>query len=235
MILVYSALPSTLLGPPDDGYNGHVPVRALYMAPDAAQSLLQADAAAGGIIFTDILRSAAASLQALREHLAGKKAMGVKPPGFSGHGYGLSFDVDVSRTLRRAGISYVELREFLEDFGFFCHRRDLDSAGSEAQHFNFLTDGRIKIADPTDHVTWAAPLEAEIQARYGPQMTMDRDAIATSLVKCGVTAPLYEDAVRQFQSAWALQADGVPGPITQRVLAFVAAETQIDPLPQSVP
>jgi hypothetical protein len=208
-------------GPATADYGGRVPTRFRYLAPDAAASLVRMlDAYDNRFVFTDLYRSA----QGSREAYATKP--GTQRPGYSAHGYGLAFDLDLSSTLHAASVSYAQLCEIVADYGWYCHRRDLDSSGSEAWHFNFLgpNAGRyLARIDPQDHGTWGRPVEARIMERWGTGFQLGPQAIAAGLAKASAAD------VRTFQREWGLAVDGVPGPITQRVLAFVTADLQIAP------
>lgn len=227
MILRLSALPGTLRGPADPSYKGRVPARALFMAPDAAKALLLLEKTSGGLVYSDIFRSAQSSLEAHRAK------SGVQPPAYSPHNYGLAFDADVTATLRKLRINYPELSDMCGHFGFYCYRRDLDPNAAESWHFSYLgahPEARLALADPQDRRTWARPVEAEIQARYGNDFALGVDAIRSALARLGYRVDLtMGDAIDKFQAAWDLQVDGVAGTKTQRVLAYVSAGRLIEP------
>jgi hypothetical protein len=216
VLIALRQLPATLRGPDDDAYRGRVPERFRYLSPEAAMSLgLLLHDVNNDLVFTDIYRSAAASRQAF----ASKP--GTLRPAYSGHGYGLAFDLDVGATLRRMGIRYVDLVDMLGDYNWHCHRRDLDDTAPEAWHFNYLgPEGSRFLAwtDPQEPVTWGAPAELRILERWGPDFHLNERQIAEGLKHAGCKD------VRQFQALWDLQVDGIAGPKTQRTLAFVTAE-----------
>jgi hypothetical protein len=219
MILRLSELPA-LLGPTE--YGGKVPARFLYLAPDAAASLLDLDRKAGGLIYTDLFRDAHGQLIAHRA-----KPDSTQPVGWSAHGYGLSIDLDLSATQIRLKLTYVELVELMGSAGWCCHRRDLDSSGSESWHWNYLGPNAARYlaaAQPVmDHRTWSHPVEMRIQERYGQDFRLSALDIQAAL------EALKLHAVRDFQAAWGLTVDGVAGPKTQRTLSYVSATTIYEP------
>jgi peptidoglycan hydrolase-like protein with peptidoglycan-binding domain len=225
VILHLQALPQ-LAGPQGDGYHGLAPKRALYMRPEAAEALLALERTTGGLVYTDIFRSASSILQAYRAK------PGTQPVGFSFHGFGGCVDVDVDGCKAKLGVDYAGLVAVMEAHGFHCHRRD--GAGgegkSESWHFNFLgADAPALLARTTDdHATWAHPAEAMIQKWYGPELQLTPAQIATLLPIAHATD------VRDFQRQWDLAVDGIAGPRTQRVLAFVTATLQIAAVPAAV-
>lgn len=218
MNLLLQQLPQ-LAGPPDDGYNGLAPKRALYMHPDAAAALLLVEEDTDGLIYTDIYRSPEAILRAYRDK------GGTQPVAFSFHGYGGCVDVDVKRCLTKLGTNYEGLTEIMAARGFYCHRRDGNPDLSESWHFNFLgDDATLLLAQTTaDHSTWAAPAEAMIQKWYGPDLSLTLPQITQLLPVAHATD------VKDFQRQWDLVVDGIAGPRTQRVLAFVTANKQVNP------
>ena len=83
MIIRLVELPGTIRGPDDPDYKGMVPRRARFLAPDVGVALLTLDKDTSGYIYTDVYRSAEASLQARRVK------RGVQRPGYSPHGFRL--------------------------------------------------------------------------------------------------------------------------------------------------
>lgn len=225
MVITLAKLPTTLRGPDDPAYKGRVPIRALYLAPDAAVSLLSLEQDTGGLVYSDIYRNAEGSLRARRAK------SGVQPPGYSPHNFGLAVDLDVTTTLKLRKWRYPDLVDVMADHGWHCHRRDLDSSASEHWHFSYFglrAAERLKLADPDRRATWAAPAEAEIMDRYGSQFAMQpqqiRDALAIRgyRVDAGMGA-----AIKRFQHDWDLTPDGIAGPRTQRTLATATANLSV--------
>jgi hypothetical protein len=229
MILHLSELPP-LRGPDTPAYKGLIPRRSLYLAPDAAQSLIRLETATGGLTYTDVYRGAEASRK------AALVKRGVKRPGYSPHNYGLAIDIDLDDTLRRLKSKYVDLLHLLATQGWYCHRRDQKGPGyHESWHMNFLGTNKpekyllLAMAGPKD---WDEPAEAVIQERYGAEFKLDPVSIQRHIAHLGhypgpfdgdLRRPGCVQGVREFQKAWHLLEDGVAGPNTQRVLAYVCA------------
>lgn len=217
LTLVLVRLPDGLTGPDDDGYNGHVPKRALFANPDAAASLRRLEGA-GGLVYTDIFRDAAAQLRAKLAKPASTKAVSLSP-----HGYGLAVDLDVSATLKRRGWAYARLLEEMAAAGWYCHRRDR-ARGSEDWHFNHLGQqasvflARTELGRPG---TWDDAVEARIQQLYGAQLAPGDQDVPALLKRSG------SPSILAFQTAWGLSADGIVGPNTRRVLAYVGAQLDL--------
>jgi len=232
MILRLTRLPDTLKGPSDDVYHGRVPARARFLQKGAADALLQLESDIGHLVYTDIFRSPEASLLAVRTR------RGVQRPAYSGHNYGLSFDIATEDTLATLGMDYKNLSVAMEAHGFYCHRRDL-SDGSESWHWNWLGDDAstcLKDVVPTDHNTWKLAVEARIEQFYGHDFGLSPIEIQAGLAKLslyhgafdGKLGSLTSEAILAFQRSWGLTEDGIAGPITQRTLAYVSADRQID-------
>lgn len=207
-----------------------LPERFRYLHPQAAVGFAQLEAGTGGLIYTDILRSAEESL-----HAAQTKT-GVQPPGYSGHNFGFSFDCDIEGTMRAHGWDYARLLRELEGYGWYCHRRD-GAAGwkrSEMWHYNYFGADAPKYLALERTKGWGAPLEQLVVDIYGKDFELDDVGVQINLKKLGMYAgdidgligPLSLQAVWAFQRAWL-----VPGRIldarTKRVLAFVAAEREV--------
>ncbi len=221
--LVLAQLPSNLTGPAGDGYNGKVPSRALYAHPDAVSSLLRLERA-GGLVYTDIFRGAQGQLAAKRRNPAATKAVSLSP-----HGYGLSVDLDVDATLKRRGWMYQRLLDEMGKEGWYCHRRD-QGRGSEDWHFNFLS-GQASVLLPkasiARHSTWDDPVEARIQQIYGAQLAPGDGEIPALLAAAHVGGAGDKASIKAFQTMWDLEADGIVGPNTRRVLAYVTAQLDV--------
>lgn len=214
-----------------DPQKRHLPERMRWLAPEAARSYVLN--LSSKIVVSDMLRTAESSLQAVQE------GRGAKMPGYSGHGYGFSIDVDVNTTMKLLGFKTKrQLDDWMATFGWFCHRIDHKRA-KEDWHFNFFgPDGFwrwVKAGDTrTEH-----GLERMITATYGANWVgMDSAEIQSrlKLLKLyngaidGKFGPLSKAALAAFQRTWKLLDDGIPGPMTKRVLAFVTAERHEVPL-----
>jgi len=231
MKLELRALPPTVRGI----YNtkagpGTLPERFRYLWPPAADALLEMELDTGGLVYSDILRSAEESLAAMQ-----RKA-GVQPPGFSGHNFGFSFDVAVDETMKLRGWDYNRLLTELEAHGWYGHRRDgaRGYGKSESWHFNYLGSGGGKYLVLARPGAWAEPLEARVRDVYGAAFALTDSEVQACLKKLGmyagdvdgVVGPLSKQAIGAFQRAWRLP-EGPADSRTRRVLAFVAAERVI--------
>lgn len=206
------------------------PERAALLYPAARESFLRLEAATGGLVYSDMWRSAESSLAAM----ASKR--GVQPPGFSAHNYGLAVDVAVDETLKRAKEDYAWLLQVMRDEGWYCHRRD-NEQGMESWHFNWLgpdADKLLAKVSPTNRRTWSQAAEENICLRY-PELTQRMDAveIQADLAKLslyrgeldGQLGPRSQQAAEAFARAWRIPSHG---PDFERTLRFVAAEFAIE-------
>lgn len=204
-----------------------LPDRMLYMAEDAAQSYLSMDRV---IVFSDLFRSAAESLE------AHARKRGVQPPAYSGHNFGIAGDLDVDRTLALNNWTYAELLTYMEAHQWYCHRRD-GQRGNEDWHFNFLgptPTSILSVIDARLPATWSRGAEYAVQQRYAGQFTLTPSQIQGNLKKLrlygggidGALGPISMQAVSLFAKTWEVPA--VPGaPNFQRTLAYVAADRVI--------
>ncbi len=226
--------PKTVRGSYDvnrnDVSDDFLPKRMLYMHPDAAQSLLLMEAT---IVLSDLFRSAEASLAAR------KRKRGVAAPAYSGHNFGLAFDVDIRRTLRENAWTYRNLLTYLERRQWYCYRRD-GKRGREDWHFNYLgpePKGIIQHIDPRPWLgrkTWKRAAEMAIQRRYYGRFELDEMAVQESLKKMrlysgnvdGKMGPISRQSVGLFAKAWGLKKDHRNKKF-QRVLAYVSANVKI--------
>jgi hypothetical protein len=221
-------------GPKGDQF----PARAAYFAPDVADAfVLMLDGGGPGaapgigrdkIAFSDIWRSGESSLAAV---VAGR---GAQPPGFSGHNFGVSFDLDVEYTRRALGIPYAELLKLLAGYGWHCYRQD-GGRGPEDWHFNYLgtpTEAAAVLNRMTqNHATWQGGAEAAIAKRYpAATFALGPADIQAGLKKLGLYhgdvdgkfGPLSLAAAGAFCRAWRLPEQ--TGPKFSRTLAFVSAD-----------
>jgi hypothetical protein len=231
VILRLAALPDSLRGPDDAAYHGRVPKRARFLEPSAARSLIALAAAHPWLTMTDVYRSPEASLAAMRTK------RGVQQPGYSGHNYGESIDLDVAVCLQAGQLSYAALLELMAGSGWYCHRRD-GGTGSEAWHFNHLAadaERLLALAYAPDVATWAKPLEQRLQDRYAGAWVYGTEELQRQLARLWLyrgevddsLGPLTRESVYAFQRAWRLPEDGLAGPRTRRVLALVAATIEL--------
>ena len=205
--------------------------RQRYLHPFAARSLARIVRDGLALHLSDVYRSPVDSLRAVREKV------GVKAPGYSGHNFGFSVDIDVRRALTANGWSKREMDAELEKYGWFCHRLD-HRMGIESWHYNYLgEEDLVGCALYLEHVrpgrTTARALEAKIQAHYGAAFAYDTAQLQRYLSELkmytgeidGDAGPLTEEAVRVFQRAWGIKVTGVVSAEVERVVAVVAAGT----------
>ena len=208
------------------------PARAAYLAPDVADAFVSMVDEVGRdrIGFSDIWRSGESSLAAV---VAGR---GAQAPGFSGHNFGVSFDVDVAFTCHALGtagrpLPYSELLALLARYGWHCYRRD-GGRGPEEWHFNYLGADAPAVLGSLTRVTWAGAAEAAILKRYpAATFALAPADIQAALAKVGLyhgdvdgkIGPLSLQAVGAFCRAWRLP-DGRTDGRFARTLAFVSAD-----------
>lgn len=219
-----SPLPRGIYGASGDRF----PSRAALLQPAAATAFAALEGDTGGLVYSDMWRSAESTLAAL------ETKRGVKAPGYSAHGYGLAIDVAVDQTMLRLGCTYPELTEILAAHGWHCHRRD-GERGHEAWHFNFLgSRDRAAIilghAQPENPGSWGQDAEVAIQFAY-PEVTdrMEPNEIQMDLALLGlyhgtvdgVLGRQSQAAAQAFARAWRCPEHG---PTFERTLRFVAAE-----------
>lgn len=234
MILRLSKLPG--LAAPLEGYGGKVPARMLFLAPDAAKSLVEVERDCGGMVYTDVYRDAVGSRAARRAKMRANGTSPVQRAAFSPHNYGLAVDIDIDETLKKLKISYASLLAYLGKFGWHCHRRDARGSDSECWHFNFLGPmARLYLAkaSATNHATWSEPVEARIVERHNFQL--DARGVQLALARLnfykgvmdGVLGAVSKEAIKNFQYEWDIIEAGV-GDITRRTLVYLTAEVQVD-------
>lgn len=209
------------------GVRDRLPLRARYLHPTAADSFL------GPVhevaVVSDMFRSPESSLAAVRS------GRGARPPGFSGHNYGLSIDIDVRATMRALAVrSKADLDRWMERVGWYCHRRDhrMTPLKGECHHFNFLGIGAA--ISPKVRST-SGYLEARIVALYGESLRLGAEEAQAALRDLrmyggdvdGLWGPLSREACRVFQRAWGLPVSGKLDAATQRTLAYVGCERSL--------
>lgn len=208
--------------------SGRMPERARKLHPVAARSYI--NDLSDHIVITDMYRDAAGSLAAIKA-----KPRLAKPPGRSGHGFGLSIDIDnIDETIEGLRLSSKrDLDSWMAKRGWYCHRLD-GKRDAEEWHYNhgvcpFLAAGetRSKYA-----------LERRIQFLYGMGFKLSPMEVQERLAELGMYdgeidgdhGPITRAGIRKFQITWALHVDGIAGKNTQRTLAFVTAEIEEVPL-----
>jgi hypothetical protein len=212
------------------GINGNsFPARAAFMHPEAAAAFTELERTAGPFSYSDILRGADESLQAC------KTGRGSQPPGYSGHNFGISFDIAVDKVLKEKRWGYEKLCTTLEDRGFYPYRQD-HSRGNEEWHFNFLGPHAEDIVRRTSvRNLWQRAAEEVIQSYYPKITPMGAVDIQQALQKLGLYSgeidgnlgPLSFTAINLFNQTWSISPNAI-GERFQRTLAFVAADKVID-------
>jgi hypothetical protein len=201
---------------------GRLPERMRFLHPEAAASFVNF---IPGVTVSDMFRSPEASLAAVRAK------RGAMPPGWSGHNYGLSIDLDVKATMKILLLTKRDLDEWMESHGWYCHRRDHKLA-FESWHYNFLGPGTV--ISPKVHST-SGYIEAKIQRLYGSMLVenmTDKKLVQIQLKKLhlyngeidGSFGPLSKESLKAFQRTWGLQPNGVMSTKTGRTLAYVSCE-----------
>jgi hypothetical protein len=230
VIIQLQRLPNTIRGIYGPGKD-MMPSRGLFIHPVAAPSFYQLGGNRGQLAFSDIFRSADASLAAVIE------GRGAQPPAYSAHNYGLAFDLAVDDTLGILRCTYTALLQRLAADGWHCYRRD-GRRGKEDWHFNYLGDQSAAVLATLtqDHSTWPRAAEAAIQRWYGGQfsLTVERSQQLLTKLKLygggadGRVGPLTKQAAGAFARAWHLDSGDVYDERFQRTLTYVSAEQQID-------
>lgn len=213
-----------LKGPKNESYKGILPKRMHYVYPPAAPALREVIRSVPGIAFSDMLRDPIASLEARRTK------RGVQRPGFSGHNYGISFDVDVDQTLAASMLSYPELVDQLVSCGWTPHRTD-KKRGLEDWHFNYLGMGSSPPIGSRGPQLW-------IEQTYGNDLSGDDAWAQTMLAKLGYYkgeidgdfGPLSRAALMSMEKAYDLVPDGILDSLAERTLAIASAEKFIVPV-----
>ena len=230
MKLKLTALPHTIRGIYGAAKN-ELPERMRYLHPDAAASYLALEAGPHRLHVSDMWRSAEASMQARHEK------RGVKPPGHSGHNYGLCIDVAVERVLEQEHWRKAQLDDFMKEHGWFCHRKDHER-GDEWWHFSFFGKQSDKYLAASENTgSTAAGLEQKILDTYGSSFTLSgvdaQGALQTLKLYAGAIdgqlGPLTAQAVRAFQRTWELPTTGELDASTQRLLAFMTCSRELVP------
>ncbi len=223
-----------------------MPLRALFVHPEVWPDFI---AVADRIVVTDLTRSAEASLSRMAE-----KPGLVQPPGYSDHGCGGAFDLDIKATIKHGGFhDRAELDQWCAENGWpmfwwypGSNAPPPNKPGSETWHHSYdetrggVPDGRNTAAMAErrmlrwypwlDVRTWTnRPASAQYMlARLGHY----HGAID------GKFGPLSTTALAMFQRAlqvrsWCRKkgvtdfAEGKLDAATARVLAFCAAEREM--------
>ncbi len=204
-----------------------LPERMLWLHPDALRSIQELERDYPGVFrYSDMFRGVAGQIRVREKNRERRRASGRpvryagKLPGYSAHGYGLAIDHDVRGNLKRLA-RFLLTREdadpygkreydlLMRKYGWYCHRdapHGDHKRKHEEWHFNFFGDDPKRWLAHCEERTDAG-IEAKIRYMYGP-------------LTC--TTPKDFD-VRSFQEAHTLRPDGIFGPMSRRVKAYVDA------------
>lgn len=142
--------------------------------------------------------------------LARRAKAGTALPGFSGHNFGVSFDMAVRETMQRAEMGYVDLVEKLVALGAtpFDGRNESPTA-MESWHFNCLDLGEAG-------GTTGADVEKWITETYGHTLYLPEDDWRQ-----------IQEALSEFGFYPKEAVDGIPGPKTRAALDLLREACQL--------
>lgn len=227
MIIELARLPNTTEGVSGPARN-RVPSRALFLAPDAAKAFLALERESGGLVYVDMFQHADGVLAAK------DVGRGTKEPGYSPHGFGIAFDLDVDASLRKTDWGYERMIDFLEAHGFYTLRRDRKRGPGEWS-FTFLGRSAPRILGmvaPDNPNTWPRMSEHAIMEKYSSCFRLNPKEQQEALARIGlfhgevdgVWGSLSKQARLLFERAFLLNGTD---PTFQRVLAWAAAERRV--------
>ena len=205
--------------------------RMRFLHPDAAKSYLKMSKEKK-VKCSDMYRTFEASLSA-------HTRKGAARPGYSGHNFGFSIDIDTRWVLKQNGFSgKVELDEWMASHGWYCHNPPGETRSHESWHFNYFGEEADKYlaTRSTDKRTWSRPLEAKVTDVYGfwwhKATPKDVQEALASLNMYGgdidgVHGALTEESLMIFQRAWGLKVSGLANTMTTRSLMCVSSERLI--------
>lgn len=208
--------------------------RMLYLSPSAAYNFMEMNKEKE-VRCSDMFRTPEASL------LARKRKRGVQPPGWSGHNFGFCIDIDVQWMLKNHDFkNKVELDEWMQSYGWFCHVPLGVKRSFESWHYNFfgVNDHQelLSYRNIKKRATWSWPVAKKIDLYYGSCWEHNNSYNVQRALKSlsiyngnvdGILGPLSTEAVEVFQRAWGLKDDGIAGIKTRRVLMLVTADKLI--------
>lgn len=215
-----------------NGIPHRIPLWAGFLHPLAARSYL--DDLADSLVVSDMLRTAEGSLIAMAS------GAGSRPPGYSGHNFGFSIDVNLEKTLAHLSISKPAFDRWMVERGWYCARRDA-TRGLDEAHYDYLRAGsELNLASTADPIR---DVEQLIVRVHGDALFPGDEECEVILKKLkmfggiadGSLGPLAQEAIRVFQRAWNLIADprvtlGALDPRTRRTLAFVGHQRRLAPI-----
>lgn len=215
-----------------NGVPNRIPLWSGFLHPLAARSYL--DDLGEWLVVSDMLRPAEGSLIAMAS------GVGSRPPGYSGHNFGFSIDVNLDQTLTNLGISKSAFDRWMVERGWYCARRD-SARGLDDAHYDYLRAGsELNLASTADPIK---DVEQLIVRVYGDALFPDDEECQVALKRLkmfggivdGAFGPLTVEAIRIFQRAWNLIGDprvtpGALDPRTRRTLAFVGHQRRLAPI-----
>jgi len=204
--------------------------RMRYLHPVAAASFVKMNEEKV-VKCSDMLRTAEGSLLARRR----KKGRGLRP-GYSGHNFGFSIDIDYGWMMRTHKMTKRQLDAWMASHGWYCHNAPGEKRDYEAWHFNYFgaeAEHYLSFRSDTNKRTWSNPVSQKINEYFGPWWENADDSTVQTALRAlkmysgdidGKAGPLTKEAIKVFQRAWDLTADGAAGPKTKRPLMLVSAE-----------
>jgi len=219
-------------------YGGQFPKRMAFVHPDVLGPLRNI---AERVVITDLYRDPISSLEARK---LGKR--GVQRPGWSGHNFGISIDLDIDACLNRKFTekkttnkelvshsrdsfnNYLTFLVWMADNGWTCHRSD-GKRGFEDWHFNCL--GSRNELTPYS----SAGPQRWISDHYADNFNLDEREAQTVLSNLGYYkgsidgdwGPLSQAAMRAFERSLNLTEDGKLDAVSMRSLAVFTAHKNI--------
>lgn len=212
-----------------------MPERALWAHPSMYEALMRI---APHVVFSDVFRSPESSLRAMQEKT------GVQPPSYSFHGEGMAVDLSVAESMKRGGFrTKMALDAFMLAHGFPPFNIKLGATGQESWHWSYLPDfdsaGQRNTAAASE--AWMRREHADV---YGHMTALGCQAALAKLgfyhgALDGKFGPQSVSALSMFQRALKIASyarikgdrgyeEGDAGPVTERVLAYCAAERVVE-------
>lgn len=205
------------------GAAGQMPRSACRLAPAAARNFSQF--LGHMVTVSDMFRSPESSLNAV------KAGRGAKAPGYSGHNYGFSIDIDVTATMVAVhAVTKEGLDAWMKTRGWFCHRQD-HKRDREEWHYNYFGVG----FELPKGVSSSTILERMIVDNYGGYFSLSNKEAQTALKRIGLyggdidglIGPRTRTAIQLFQKTWDIPQTGVVNSKTERTLVYVTADIEL--------
>jgi len=113
--------------------------RMRFLHPEAATAFIRMNTERV-VRCSDMLRTPEGSLQNRRR----KKGRGLRP-GWSGHNFGFSIDIDVGWMLKTYKWDKVQLDAWMASHGWYCHNPPGTKRGFEAWHYNYFGNEAVML------------------------------------------------------------------------------------------